>query len=143
MGAYLLMITRKIPTKSSIKKLYKSRGGVTFFWDRGSFGICIKMKEVQLFFFIFQNSRPYNNELSRRNRMPIRDSADWLEEETTWSKQNPHQRDLNRFWREERERAAQAHQHPHAPGESNEERFLAQLFLDWIRNAQKKSYLPY
>ena len=75
--------------------------------------------------------------------MAVRDNTGWLEEETTWSKQNPHQRDLNRFWREERERAAQTREHEHARGESNEERLLAQLLLDWIRNAQKKSYLPY
>ena len=99
------------------------------------------MKKVQLYFFTFQNSRPYSNELSRRNRMPVRDNVGWLDEETTWSKQNPRQRDLNRFWREERERAAQPHEH--ARSESNEERLLAQLLLDWIRNAQKKSYLPY
>ena len=88
-------------------------------------------------FFTFQNSRPHNNELSRRNRMPVRDSAGWLEEETTGSKQNPHQRDQSRFWREEWEGAAQPLGQAHARDESNEERLFAQLLLDWIRNAQK------
>ena len=93
--------------------------------------------------FTLQNSRPYSNELSRRNRMPVRDNVGWLEEETAWNKENPHQRDLSRFWREERERTAQPHGQAHARDESNEERLFAQLLLDWIRNAQKKSYLPY
>ena len=71
--------------------------------------------------------------------MPVRDSAGWFEEETT----TRDQRDLSRFWTEEREGAAQPLGQAHARDESNEERLFAQLLLDWIRNAQKKSYLPF